>query len=315
MGMKFMMWFEPERVAAGSQIAREHPEFVFGGKQGGLFKLNDPAARRFLTNLLSQRITEFGLDVYRNDFNIDPLGFWRANDPPDRQGITEIRYVEGHWAMWDELIARHPGLWIDNCASGGRRIDLESIMRSVPLWRSDTSCSPGHPEWNQLQTYGLSQFVPLATACVWTPETYDVRSTATAGLICQFDYLGKEFSAEQAQAALAEVKENQRFFYGDFYPLTSPTLEKDQWMAYQFHRADLNAGIVLAFRHSESSYAALGARLQGINPGRTYRVEFIDEARKRSEKTISGRELTAEYELRIPQRGASLLVRYRPANK
>ncbi len=54
------------------RTAREHPEFVFGGKQGGLFKLNDPAARRFLTDLLSQRVTEYGLDVYRNDFNIDP---------------------------------------------------------------------------------------------------------------------------------------------------------------------------------------------------------------------------------------------------
>ena len=44
-----------------------------------------------------------GIDVYRNDFNIDPLEFWRAADSPDRQGITEIRYVEGHYAMWDEL--------------------------------------------------------------------------------------------------------------------------------------------------------------------------------------------------------------------
>ncbi len=41
--------------------------------------------------------------------------------------MTEIRYVEGHYAMWDELRARHPGLWIDNCASGGRRIDLETL--------------------------------------------------------------------------------------------------------------------------------------------------------------------------------------------
>jgi hypothetical protein len=49
-------------------------------------------------------------------------------------------------------------------------IDLESIMRSVPLWRSDTSCSPGHPDWNQIQTYGLALFIPLSTACVWTPQ-------------------------------------------------------------------------------------------------------------------------------------------------
>ena len=60
-----------------------------------------------------------------------PLDFWRGNDPPDRQGMTEIRYIEGLYALWDEPRGRHPGLLIDDCASGGRRIDLEMISRSV----------------------------------------------------------------------------------------------------------------------------------------------------------------------------------------
>jgi alpha-galactosidase len=313
LGMKYLMWFEPERVAAGSQIAREHPEFVFGGSGGGLYKLSDTAARKFMTELLARRIREFGMDVYRNDFNIDPLGFWRNNDPPDRQGITEIRYVEGHYAMWDGLLARYPGLWIDNCASGGRRIDLESIMRSVPLWRSDTSCSPGHPDWNQTQTYGLSLYIPLFTAAVWVPDAYDVRSAATGGLICQFDVLNPEFPLEKAKAAVAEVKANQKFWYGDFYPLTRCDLGADQWAAYQFHRPDLDAGLVLAFRRAECNYPALSASLRGIKPERQYAVEFIDDARQAVRKTLPGRQLADDLELRIPKKGASLLVRYRPS--
>jgi hypothetical protein len=93
-GLKFIVWFEPERVAPRTQIAREHPEFVLGGEQGGLFKLHEPAARAWLVDLISQRIQESGIDTYRNDFNLDPLDYWRRNDPPDRQGITEIRYDE-----------------------------------------------------------------------------------------------------------------------------------------------------------------------------------------------------------------------------
>lgn len=313
LGMKFILWFEPERVAPGSQIAREHPEFVFGGSSGGLFKLNDPAARRFLTDLLSQRIKEFGLDVYRNDFNIDPLGFWRSNDPPDRQGMTEIRYVEGHYAMWDELRSRHPGLWIDNCASGGRRIDLETCMRSVPLWRSDTSCSPGHPDWNQTQTQGLSLYIPLFTACGWTPAAYDLRSSATGGAIVQFDFLGKDFPMEQAKAALDEVIENRKYWYGDFYPLTPPTLTADHWAAYQLHRADLDAGVVLAFRRSECNYPVLAAGLRAIDPAGKYAVELIDEARQKTAQIVTGRQLASDFELRLPKKGSSLLVRYRRA--
>ena len=73
---------------------------------------------------------------------MDPRPFWDAADAPDRVGISEIKHITGLYAMWDALIARHPGLLIDNCSSGGRRIDLETISRSMPLWRSDLQCWP-----------------------------------------------------------------------------------------------------------------------------------------------------------------------------
>ena len=39
---------------------------------------------------------------------MDPLDFWRRNDAPDRQGITENHHVTGYLAYWDELRRRHP---------------------------------------------------------------------------------------------------------------------------------------------------------------------------------------------------------------
>ncbi len=312
--MRFVLWFEPERVAAGSEIAREHPEYVFGGSNGGLFRLDDPAARRWLGDLLTKRITEYGIDIYRNDFNMDPLPFWRANDAQDRQGMTEIRYVEGLYELWDRLRAEHPGLMIDNCSSGGRRIDLETCMRSVPLWRSDTSCSPGHPDWNQVQTCGLSLYVPLHTACGWVPDAYDFRSSATAGAISQWDFLNPDFPKDRARASLAEVRENQKYWYGDFYPLTACSLARDQFVAYQFHRSDLNAGLVLAFRRSDCSLRGLILGLNALDPKVTYSVETIDERHHRTERKIAGHELTADFTIRLPERGSSLLVRYRPAS-
>jgi alpha-galactosidase len=107
-GLRFLLWYEPERAAPGTLVADEHPEFVLGGKKGGLFNLGDPAARRWMTDLLVRQIGEFGLDCYRQDLNMDPLPFWRANDAPDRQGMTEIRHVEGLYAMWDELRTKYP---------------------------------------------------------------------------------------------------------------------------------------------------------------------------------------------------------------
>jgi len=309
--LQHLVWFEPERVAPRTQIALEHPEFVIGGTNGGLFKLHEPAARKWLADLLSQRITEFGLNVYRNDFNIDPLNYWRKADPPEREGMTEIRYVEGHYALWDELLARHPGLWIDNCASGGRRIDLETISRSVTLWRSDTGCTPGHEEWDQLQVMGFALYIPLFSSCAWEPQSYISRSAAAAGAIFQFDYLNKKFPWAEARAAVSEATENQKYWYGDFYPLVSTPVFPEGWVAWQLHRPDLDAGMVLAFRRRNTPYSAFQASLHALKPECSYRVEWIDEHRRRKTRTMKGKELMSCLELPLPKQGTSLLVRYR----
>ena len=55
--------------------------------------------------------------------------------------------MTGYLAFWDELRRRHPGLLIDTCASGGRRNDLETLRRAIPLWRADYRCEPLGTQW------------------------------------------------------------------------------------------------------------------------------------------------------------------------
>ncbi|HEY3417211.1 MAG TPA: glycoside hydrolase family 36 protein, partial [Armatimonadota bacterium] len=174
-GMQFVLWFEPERVFEGTPLTIEHPEFLteLPDTPNQLFNLGLPEARRYMTDTISRVIEESGVTIYRQDFNFEPLPYWQAMDAPDRIGMAEIRHIEGLYAMWDALRQRHPGLTIDNCASGGRRIDLETTARSFPLWRSDFS-DVGGPSYgyglqigDQLQTAGLSRWVPLHAAAVW----------------------------------------------------------------------------------------------------------------------------------------------------
>ncbi|NLE59263.1 MAG: alpha-galactosidase, partial [Planctomycetes bacterium] len=309
LGMRFVVWFEPERVGLESQIAKEHMDFVFKGEHSHLFKLNDPKARRWLTDLLLQRIKEYGIDVYRNDFNIEPLHFWRKYDEPNREGMNEIRYVEGLYEMWDELRAKNPKLLIDNCASGGRRIDLEMCMRSVPLWRSDSGCSPGHIDWNHGQTCALSQYIPLHTVATWSPDPYETRSAATAGAILEWGYLEDGFPIPLAKATVAEAKENQKYWYGDFYPLTPVGNAPIEFVAWQLHRPDLDAGLVLAFRRAQCGSERLKVALAAVKADAKYSVEVINDARQKAAKTITGAELTA-LELEIDHKPGSLIARY-----
>jgi alpha-galactosidase len=100
---------------------------------GDIFDLGNPAARTWLIDHLDRMIKTEGIDWYREDMNGGgPLPAWRNHDGPDRQGITENLYVQGHLQLWDELRRRNPGLRIDSCASGGRRNDLETMRRDGP---------------------------------------------------------------------------------------------------------------------------------------------------------------------------------------
>jgi len=156
------VWFEPERVARGSWLAENRPKWVHGGQQGGLLDLGNPEARAWLTEHVEQ------------DFNMDPLAFWRSGDSPDRQGVSENLHVQGYLAYWDELIRRHPGMPIDSCASGGRRNDLETLRRGLPLLRSDYLGEPFYTQ--QCQTYGLVQWVPYFGSGAPYKDDYTARS-------------------------------------------------------------------------------------------------------------------------------------------
>ena len=73
--------------------------------------------------------------------------------------MSEIRHIEGLYRFWDYLLARFPNMVIDNCASGGRRLDLETTSRSIPLWRTDYNY--GEPNGYQNHTHSLNMFLPL----------------------------------------------------------------------------------------------------------------------------------------------------------
>ncbi len=319
-GMKFLLWFEPERVARGSRIAEQHPEFCLEAGPGDLlFNLGQPEARRFMTDLLSHAIEEHGIDIYREDFNIDPLPFWQRADPPDRQGMTEIRFVEGLYAMWDELVARHPGLPIDNCASGGRRIDLETISRSYALWRSDFQdvgvLSLPQPLGtaaiaSQVQTVGLGLYVPLSTNALYSFDPYSFRSAMTAGVQCYMDLRDPQLDRAQARAAIAELKELRKYYLGDLYPLTPVTTLPTDWCAYQFDRPDLRAGIALFFRRHASPYLGVEARLQALDPKAKYDWALTEDYSPPKWHAGTGAELAA-LQVHIAQAPGCVLVRYR----
>ena len=155
-----------------------------------LLNLGNPEARAWLTDHVSTLIEESKIDIYRHDANIDPLNYWALADAPDRQGITEIRYIEGLYAYWEDLKTRHPGLLVECCSSGNRRFDLETISRTINLWRSDFAFRPAA---DQCQTYGISQFIQLSANGCKAVDKYGFRSVLGPGMCLCWDPRAKDF--------------------------------------------------------------------------------------------------------------------------
>lgn len=325
-GCKFMVWFEPERVVKDSYWAHEHPEFMLlagGGKavpvepgekrqDSFLFNLGDEAANKWLRETVAGLIRENRIDYYRQDYNIDPEWFWYSNDEPGRSGMVEIRYIEGLYKFWDYLLAEFPGLLIDNCASGGRRLDLEATSRSIPLWRTDYNY--GEPVGYQCHTYGLSQWLPVSGTGLARSDAFTARSSFSASVTFNWKITSADFNILEMQRRLAEFHSVKKYFLEDFYPLTGygNTTGEDIWLAYQLDKPSDGTGCVLAFRRGQCKKSSLVVRLRGLDPDATYSLEDQDSF-ETFEK--SGKELSEGLRLERKDAGTSVYLRYKHKDK
>jgi len=278
-GKKFIVWFEPERVGdRESWLAKNHPDWLLGGT---LLNLGHPDAWKWLVEHIDRMLCEQGIDYYRQDFNMDPLSNWRDNDTPERRGMTELKHVMGYLAFWDELRRRHPALLIDSCSSGGRRNDLETLRRAVPLLRSDYQFGHEATMPNQGHTYGISSWVPYYGSGCYFNDPYSARSYF---MPCS----GFAGTNEATKRAYDECRRVAPFMLGDYYPLTPYSIQPGDWIAWQFDRPDLGGGVVQAFRHDQSESPERVLRLNGLAPSKKYRLINLDGG---APKTMSGKDL------------------------
>lgn len=274
-GMKLLLWFSTYCCNEGIGWQKEHPEWGEGTPMpDGIgrnpqptvihtINMNHPEARRYIIETVCTALKENGVDYYRED----TLPVYGGADEDGRTGVGEMKAVQQMYDFWDELLARFPGMLIDNCGGGGTHIDLETLQRSYVLWRSDYNCRPdADPIGAQTGNYGLGHFVPLV-GC--TPpsnpgSTYAFHSGLYGGMnFGLFHPVGPENEAEKHtwfapdyplewhKRMLDEYQMVKPYLSGCFYPLTPCTTKSQDVLAYQFDRPDRNSGVLFAFFRQE----------------------------------------------------------------
>ena len=326
--MNFLLWLAPEIVVPGTALDKEHPEWILRGvdpKEIGTFNLGNPQARVYMTKYLNTIIKQYKMGCWRTDsgYGISQL---RSNDKdPDRQGISEIRYVEGLYQMWDDLRKTNPHIFIDNCDGGGQRIDLETSARSIPLWRTDGAVWThfGKDAWphfkkdyekisvqNQVISAGLNRYVPFSTGGQSGAQPYYFRSGFNGGITFCEDLRKSDFPRDLFKQAVAEGKRIRKYWFGNFYPLYNNGPSPKDWCVMQYHRPKESDGIVLAFRRHLSPYVDMTCSLREIDPQAIYQVTQASSYQPSEPVRMKGSDL-AHLKIEINEQPGSMLVEYK----
>jgi alpha-galactosidase len=250
---------------------------------------------------------------YRQDFNTDLTSFFKVNDEENRRGITEIKHIMGMYELWDGLLQKYPDLIIDNCSSGGRRIDIETLKRSIPFFRSDYQCFfNANAEVLQIHNTNASAYFPYMGCTSKTKnDTYAIRSSYSSSWGGAFyNTIFQSMNEEDfkwAKQITDEYRKIRKYFSMDFYNHGSNKFDSTAWTIWQYHDNETQSGIVMAFRRIESPFDQVKIDLKGLLPNKLYTFTNLDDCSAQDKKN--------SIIIRLPQKRSSVILKYQLRDK
>ncbi len=217
-----------------------------------------------------------------------------------RQGYTENKWTTNEYKLWDALRAYNPDFFLDNTASGGRRLDIELVRRSVSLWRTDFN-NPGDSasfyEAHQKMTQNLALWVPLTAAGYPVGSSqYNARCLYSSSASIQgpsgFDTESESF--DKIVGLTQEFAQLRPYWYGSYYQLLEVKADNKAWQAYQLYREDWQEGMLVVSRGLSSMIMRQTVKLAGLMEDREYTLHNIDDEGTEKDIVKTGKELMEE---------------------
>ena len=133
-GMIPGLWLEPEVAGPKSQLAQK-PDNWFLVRHGKrvlknsrfLLDFRNPEVRAYLDQVIARLVNEYGVGYIKMDYNVDSLQGTELNAESFGQGLLE--HNRAHLAWLEATLQRYPELTIENCGSGGGRMDYAMLSR------------------------------------------------------------------------------------------------------------------------------------------------------------------------------------------
>ena len=326
-GMKTLVWFEPERVTHVDGLAENYgydPKWAMSDGNNVISNnIGDPECLEWTANRIISMMDKNGVEMYREDNNCYPTKCWQDADKKqgeNRSGITENKAVTGHYKLWDTIIdyCKKTGkdAFVDSCASGGGRNDLESMRRAIPLLRSDSDRTTTSLRLSM--TTAFNKWIPFCGALTTEQagqldpdgkrDPYIFRASYLPVFNISAQWVqdpGTDF--EMIRFGMDEWKLANKYLLKDFYVLTSwkPESDKTDWTAYMFYDPETDSGALFGFCMEDCKKESCTVKLSMLDPNKTYELEDADKGMIGS---FSGSELNKGYTLSHDKpRSASLI--------
>jgi len=265
---ELMLWFEAEVVrtpeARMEQFYNYYKEFKpkwFLGNDGKdwmglwlewrLMDLGNPELLAFVRQRIFDVMDTAGVTIFRIDFNIDPAPLWDKNDAEGRRGMTENKYCRGYLTLMRDIKKRY-GCFMDSCASGGGRNDLETACMMNPLQYSDyVDNRPDDGDGFVFMQMNLWQWLPYTRNALNAGEFGDdylmrAKFSPMVTLAIAEDRLDGE-DPQRIKEITALWRRVFKYMYGEFYPLLGAKSEKDANKGYELYCPDKKEGVAVVF--------------------------------------------------------------------
>ncbi|WP_443729043.1 glycoside hydrolase family 36 protein [Streptomyces adelaidensis] len=323
-GMVPGLWLEPEVVGVRSPVAAELPPEAFFQRDGVRLSeqgrhhldLRHPAARAHLDKTVDRIVGDWGVGYLKLDYNIvvDP-GTCAPGDLAPGAGLLGHAHAYLDWLSG--VLDRYPGLVIENCASGGMRMDGATLAVSQLQSTSDQQDPLRYPPI----AASAPTAVPPEQGAVWAypqPDFDDDLITFTLGgaLLGRIHLSGHLDRMTERQLALVrEAVDTYKTIRGDlahalpFWPLGLPGWT-DEWLALGL-RVPGGASYVSVWRRGGA--AEVRFPIQHLaGRGGPVRAEILHPSAARAESAAVWDRAGGELRVSLPRTPGVLLIRLTP---
>lgn len=319
-GMVPGLWLEPEVVGLRSPIAARLPHEAFFQRDGirvaehGRYQLDfrHPAAVAHLDRVVDRLVADYGVGYFKLDYNINP---GPGTDLGGSAGAGLLGHQRAYLAWLDAVLDRHPGLVLENCASGGMRTDYALLAR---LQLQSTSDQQDPLNYAPIAAAAPAAITP-EQAAVWAyPQPDyddDLNAFTLAGALLGRIHLSGHLNRMSApqRAMVAEAVAVYKRIRADiprsvpFWPLGLPGWT-DPWVALG-QRAPHTTYLTLWRRDAQSAIERSLAVPHLRGRGVTARVLFPAAA---ADTDLSWDAERGELTVRMPNPGTARLISLEP---